>query len=333
MATSTTAAPHQHQPQQQKLLLLTPDPQRAAPRPLRHSVPTRLALTPIHAPTPVLASAPAFASASLSLSTPTLAGTPASPAWSPSPSSSGSGSLAASIPRKKSGEPLKSSLKSRRPLVRGSLSVLTALSTTTTTTNTPASSRAASPHPNSPGASDTGTGMGMGTGASTRSAPATPGLSAPKNVHFDAQLARVRLYFAGQRPLAVSRGGSPTADAGSGTESEGVGIGGRDEDDDDEEGEDESGDGKGEYRVEMRWVDGPGESGIGAGDEDTRDVVLESLELDCGDPATVDATHDELVAAGSRSHLAPWDAFWGQRYATVLDPDGNAVDLFAALAG
>jgi uncharacterized glyoxalase superfamily protein PhnB len=29
--------------------------------------------------------------------------------------------------------------------------------------------------------------------------------------------------------------------------------------------------------------------------------------------------------------LAPWDAFWGQRYATVLDPDGNSVDLFAAL--
>ena len=56
-----------------------------------------------------------------------------------------------------------------------------------------------------------------------------------------------------------------------------------------------------------------------------------ALAFDCGDPAGVDATHDELVAAGSRSHLAPWDAFWGQRYATVLDPDGNAVDLFAAL--
>ena len=27
----------------------------------------------------------------------------------------------------------------------------------------------------------------------------------------------------------------------------------------------------------------------------------------------------------------PWDAPWGQRYATVLDPDGNSVDLFAAL--
>jgi len=57
-----------------------------------------------------------------------------------------------------------------------------------------------------------------------------------------------------------------------------------------------------------------------------------ALAFDCGDPATVDATHDDLVAAGHRSHLPPWDAFWGQRYATVLDPDGNAVDLFAALA-
>ncbi|MFL6036949.1 MAG: glyoxalase, partial [Gaiellaceae bacterium] len=27
----------------------------------------------------------------------------------------------------------------------------------------------------------------------------------------------------------------------------------------------------------------------------------------------------------------PFDAFWGQRYATVVDPDGNAVDLFAPL--
>ena len=27
----------------------------------------------------------------------------------------------------------------------------------------------------------------------------------------------------------------------------------------------------------------------------------------------------------------PWNAFWGQRYAQVADPDGNLVDLFAAL--
>ena len=30
-------------------------------------------------------------------------------------------------------------------------------------------------------------------------------------------------------------------------------------------------------------------------------------------------------------HAFGYDAFWGQRYATVLDPDGNAVDLYADL--
>jgi hypothetical protein len=29
--------------------------------------------------------------------------------------------------------------------------------------------------------------------------------------------------------------------------------------------------------------------------------------------------------------LKPWDAFWGQRYAVVHDPDGNGVDLLAPL--
>lgn len=29
----------------------------------------------------------------------------------------------------------------------------------------------------------------------------------------------------------------------------------------------------------------------------------------------------------------PWDAFWGQRYAIVQDPDGYKVDLYAALVG
>ncbi len=57
-----------------------------------------------------------------------------------------------------------------------------------------------------------------------------------------------------------------------------------------------------------------------------------ALAFDCGDPAGVDATFAELVAAGHDGHLAPWDAFWGQRYAVVHDPDGNAVELFAALS-
>ena len=55
------------------------------------------------------------------------------------------------------------------------------------------------------------------------------------------------------------------------------------------------------------------------------------LAFECGSPAEVDALHAALVAAGYRSHLAPWDAFWGQRYATVFDPAGTTVDLYAAL--
>lgn len=56
-----------------------------------------------------------------------------------------------------------------------------------------------------------------------------------------------------------------------------------------------------------------------------------ALAFACDDPAAVDATYRELVGAGYEGHKDPWDAFWGQRYAIVLDPDGNSVDLFAAL--
>ncbi|MBF6297013.1 VOC family protein [Nocardia amamiensis] len=51
----------------------------------------------------------------------------------------------------------------------------------------------------------------------------------------------------------------------------------------------------------------------------------------CADPAEVDAVYAELVGAGYHGELKPWDAFWGQRYAVVHDPDGNGVDLYAAL--
>jgi catechol 2,3-dioxygenase-like lactoylglutathione lyase family enzyme len=52
----------------------------------------------------------------------------------------------------------------------------------------------------------------------------------------------------------------------------------------------------------------------------------------CDSPADVDATYDDLVAAGHHGELKPWDAPWGQRYASVKDPDGNGADLFAPLA-
>ncbi len=51
----------------------------------------------------------------------------------------------------------------------------------------------------------------------------------------------------------------------------------------------------------------------------------------CADPAEVDRIYADLVSAGYEGHLEPWDAFWRQRYATVRDPDGNGVDLFARL--
>ena len=52
----------------------------------------------------------------------------------------------------------------------------------------------------------------------------------------------------------------------------------------------------------------------------------------CDSPAEVDRLYEDVVAAGYESHKPPWDAFWGQRYAQVQDPDGNIIDLFAPLA-
>jgi len=56
-----------------------------------------------------------------------------------------------------------------------------------------------------------------------------------------------------------------------------------------------------------------------------------ALAFLCDSTADVDRLFEDLVAAGGRAHLAPFDAPWGQRYATVHDLDGNAVDLFAPL--
>ncbi|GAA2368722.1 VOC family protein [Streptomyces carpaticus] len=52
----------------------------------------------------------------------------------------------------------------------------------------------------------------------------------------------------------------------------------------------------------------------------------------CDDPAEVDRLYADLTAAGHPGANPPWDAPWGQRYAVVLDPDGNHVDLFAPLS-
>ncbi len=43
----------------------------------------------------------------------------------------------------------------------------------------------------------------------------------------------------------------------------------------------------------------------------------------------VDELHRDMVAAGYTSQQAPYDAFWGARYAVIEDPDGNAVGLMS----
>ncbi len=52
----------------------------------------------------------------------------------------------------------------------------------------------------------------------------------------------------------------------------------------------------------------------------------------CESPMAVDVLYTRMSAAGYASFREPWDAFWGQRYAVVLDPDGALIDLFAPLA-
>lgn len=128
--------------------------------------------------------------------------------------------------RKKSGEPLKSSLKSRRPIVRGDLSVVTGP-------------------------------------LSSKSEPSTP--TCIKSVHFDSQLEHVKLFLAEQKPLAVSRDGSPTDDT-SGTESDFPAfIYGKDEDKSSEKG-----------KLEVVVHDLREEGVI---ERDTKEVRLLSLQL------------------------------------------------------
>jgi len=77
---------------------------------------------------------------------------------------------------------------------------------------------------------------------------------------------------------------------------------------------------------------------------DSEDVVLSfrpdwkratgnqlSLAFECASPGEVDDLYARVVAAGFDGEKAPWDAFWGQRYAQLRDPDGVPVDLFASM--
>jgi uncharacterized glyoxalase superfamily protein PhnB len=57
-----------------------------------------------------------------------------------------------------------------------------------------------------------------------------------------------------------------------------------------------------------------------------------ALAFELGSPSEVDEIYRELVDVGLGSAHEPFDAPWGHRIATVRDPDGNNVDLYARLS-
>ena len=56
-----------------------------------------------------------------------------------------------------------------------------------------------------------------------------------------------------------------------------------------------------------------------------------ALAFECDSAAEVDETYARMTSAGFEGEKEPWDAFWGQRYAQLKDPNGVPVDLYAQL--
>src|SRR3982751_4341949 len=51
-----------------------------------------------------------------------------------------------------------------------------------------------------------------------------------------------------------------------------------------------------------------------------------AIAFECESAAEVDETYARVTGAGFHGEKEPWDAFWGQRYAQLQDPDGVPVD-------
>ena len=55
------------------------------------------------------------------------------------------------------------------------------------------------------------------------------------------------------------------------------------------------------------------------------------LAFQCESPSQVDEVYARMTTAGFQGDKEPWNAFWGQRYAQLRDPDGVPVDLYATI--
>ena len=58
-----------------------------------------------------------------------------------------------------------------------------------------------------------------------------------------------------------------------------------------------------------------------------------AVAFGAGSAAEVDAVCKRMENAGFTIGTTPYDAPWGQRYATLNDPDGTPIDVFAWLPG
>jgi uncharacterized glyoxalase superfamily protein PhnB len=56
-----------------------------------------------------------------------------------------------------------------------------------------------------------------------------------------------------------------------------------------------------------------------------------SIAFKCESPHDVDLLYKNITENGHHGVKEPWDAFWGQGYGVVNDPDGNLIDLLAPL--
>jgi uncharacterized glyoxalase superfamily protein PhnB len=56
-----------------------------------------------------------------------------------------------------------------------------------------------------------------------------------------------------------------------------------------------------------------------------------ALAFECASAAEVDELYARATGAGFAGEKQPWDAFWGQWYAQLRDPNGVPVDLYASL--
>lgn len=66
--------------------------------------------------------------------------------------------------------------------------------------------------------------------------------------------------------------------------------------------------------------------------EDPKPSNISSFAIKCDSPEEVNTVAAKVKEAGFSVIKEPWDAFWGQRYAIVADPDGFKIDLFASLS-